>query len=70
MEFILCVSVMDEVDKVDEGGKVDKVGEVNEVDEVGATHWVVIDGLWSRTDPDLILISPAEILPEGHPQQF
>ena len=67
MEFILCVSVMDEVDKVDEGGKVD---EVCEVDEVGATHWVVIDGLWSRMDPDLILISPAEILPKGQTQQF
>ena len=56
MQFILCVSVMDEVDKVDE---------VDEVDEVSATHWVVIDGLWSRMDPDLILISPAWILPEG-----
>ena len=61
------------MDKVDEGGKVDEVGEVDEVDEVdevGATHWVVIDGLWSRMDPDLILISPAEILPKGQTQQF
>ena len=58
MEFILCVSVMDDVDEVDG------------VDEVGATHWMVIDGLWSRMDPDLILISPAEILPKGQTQQF
>ena len=59
MQFILCVSVMDEVYKVDEGGEVD------EVYEVSATHWMAIDGLWSRMDPDLILISPAEIIPEG-----
>ena len=52
---------MDEVDKVDE---------VDEVDEVGATHFVVIDGLWSRMDPDLILISPAGTLLEGQTQQF
>ena len=61
MQFVLCVSVMDEVVKVDEGG---------EVDEVGATHWMAIDGLWSRMDPDLILISPAGILLEGQRQQF
>ena len=52
MQFILCVSVMDEVY------------------EVSATHWMAIDGLWSRMDPDLILISPAGILLESQRQQF
>ena len=46
------------------------VSVMDEVYEVSGTHWMAIDGLWSRMDPDLILISPTEILTEGQTQQF